>query len=301
MANFGTIVSNIGQFVPDLSEIVIKQRVNYRYQQIMKLRDWEYLKDNITTGTSMIVSTGSSCKVSYQGTSIISRDQSGTSFYAHHVGWWMRFGAEPQPYEISAVTDTSRLTIKSPYSGNSNGLTGTSFTLFKAIYRTAVSMSHIYSIVYQSPLEEISQSRLLRMDPEMTSTGEPTMYCVVERSRHQGRVKYQLWPTASSAPYNIRVYYKKLVADLSASTEVPLCSTELLEAWALYDCYKLAIIKNPNYGKLLTVQAQELGAIRAEEIDSDLETTSLPDKVLDSAGATIMNDDYALDHDTEGW
>ena len=299
--DFRNIVDNISQFVPDLSVILIKQRVNRRYQQILKLRDWEYLNDNTTTGTSWSISTGTSCKISYGSTSLISRDQSGCSFYSHHAGWWIRFGSEPQPYEVSSVSGTSRLTLLTPYTGTSVGLSGSSFTLFKATYRTGVSCSEIKGITYKSRLKEKSQTELARLDPEYTDTGEPIYYAITEQSRHQGRVKFRLYPITDSTSYVLKIYYKKLLSDLSSDTDIPVCSPELLESWALYDCYKMAAIKNPVYMQLMREQKEELRAILHEEIENDLGTTSLPSKIRDATSAGYINDDYHLDHDTEPW
>ena len=299
--DFGTIVGNISQFVPDLSTIVIKQRVNYRYQQILKIRDWEYLNDNTTTSTSWPIYTGSSCKVGYGKTAVLSRDQSGCSFRAHHAGWWIRFGSEAQTYEVGSVSGTSRLILSTPYTGTSTGLSGSSFTLFKAIYTSSVSISDIRSMVYKSEIRQKSLVELNRLDPEHSDTGEPYYFSIIEQNRYQGRLKWRFYPITDSTPYTIKIYFQKLVSDLSADSDVPLCSPELLETWALYDCYKIATIKNPVYLQLMRVQSEDLRSHLHEEIENDLRTASLPSKVHDTMSSLVLNDDFNLDHDTEEW
>ncbi len=300
--DFRTIALSLKQFVPELSLPVIRLRINQRYQQIMRFRDWEYLNASITTGTSTIVSTSTSCKVGYGATLVVQRDQSGTSFRANHASWWIRFGTEAQPYEVTSVTDTSRLVLSAPYSGTTTGLSaGTSFTLFKPDYVSGVSMSRINSIVYKSRMKETSLGNLNKIDPEMTSTGEPTHWAVVSQSRNRGRIRFRLWPTASDTPYGIKIYYQKKVDDLSADTDIPLCSPELLEAWALYDCYKMGITKNPLYAKLLGEQKAETREILHDEVQADLNIATLPHKVRDATTGTYINDDFAYDHDVEEW
>lgn len=173
--------------------------------------------------------------------------------------------------------------------------------MFKPTYQTSVSMAKIYSIVHDTELKEKSLAQINRIDPERTSTGTPECYAIVEQNRHSGRIKFQLWPIADSSSHPLRIYYQKLLSDLSADSDVPACSSQLLEAWALYDCYKIAAIENPVYLQLADRQKMEIREILHEEVQADLQISSLPHKVRDELVGDVINDVYALDHDTEDW
>jgi hypothetical protein len=173
--------------------------------------------------------------------------------------------------------------------------------MFKPQYTSAVSMDKIYSIVHDTQRKEKSLAELNRIDPERTSTGTPECYAIVEQNKYTGRIKYQLWPIADSQGHSLRIYYKKLVADMSADAAIPLCSPQLLEAWALEDCYRIAAIDNPVYLQLARDQHMLVREHLHEEVQIDLQHTSLPDSVRDVMEGPYINDDYRLDHDTEPW
>ncbi len=300
--DYRTLTLNIQAFVPDLSVIVIKQRVNMRYQQIVKMRDWEYLKDNLMLGTGYYRNTGTSVTTSYGATGITQAAAgSGNTWTSSQIGWWLRFGSEPQAYEVSAVNGVAGTTmsLKTGYSGNTVGLTGSSYTLFKNQYEVGANVGEILSIVYDQPIREVPLSWMNRVDPERTSTGQPKKYSVVERDKYRGVVTIQFWPATASSPYGIRVYYKRTINDLSANTDEPVCSPELLEAWALYDCYKIATVKNPNYSKLARDQMVDVRTLLAIEIESDLDSASLPDRIKDVVRGSYVDDVYGLDHDVD--
>ena len=296
--DYRTIALNIKEHVPDLSVIVIKQRINQRYQQIVKLRQWEYLKDDVLMSIPYSLNSGTSISTSYGATGVTASSGS-PDFLSSHVGWWIRFGSEPQPYEVASVDSTTTVTLASNYSGTSVGLSGSSFTLFKAIHTTGVSVAEILGMVYDQPIRECSLAWLNSYDPERISTGQPERYAIVEQNRYRGRVKFQFWPVCDSTPYGVRVYYKQLVSNLSSDTDNPVCSPELLETWAIHDCYKIAAIKNPIYLQLAKEQWRSVRHHLSIEIENDLETATLPDKIRDLSAGRGINDDYRLDHDVD--
>ena len=298
--NFKQLALNIQQFVPDLSVVVIKQRINQRYQQILRYRDWEFLNDEITFGTEPYVSSGTSATIAYGSKMVRISTTSGVSFSPSKIGWYIRFGSEYQPYEITGCTGGPTSTtaqLGSAYASTASDQTGVSFTLFKSRYVISTSAGNLSAIVYQDRLAEVSLQWIDQTDPDRSSTGTPERYAIVEQNKARGYVTIELWPPTDSDSHNLRARFRKIASDLSADSDEPLCAPELLEAWALYDCYKIATIKNPNYRILLAEQKQELRDILHEEVQRDLNQSSLPTKVRDTMSARFVNDDFALDHD----
>ena len=75
----------------------------------------------------------------------------------------------------------------------------------------------------------------------------------------------------------------------------------MLEAGALWDCYRLAfaITQNPVYVGLARDARADYERLVRDTMIEDVETTSLPDTVRDVMAPTFIDDNYALSHDVD--
>ena len=82
-------------------------------------------------------------------------------------------------------------------------------------------IAEITSIVYQSELKEVSEKYLNELDPERDSTGSPQFWRVFSKSSALGVVSFEIWPIPDQ-DYVVTIFYKKLIAELSAGTTTPV-------------------------------------------------------------------------------
>lgn len=282
-----------------LSMPVVKQRINVRYKQILGAEDWEFLKDRTTVKLEgdYASTTGITVALTHDSTAVTG---TGTTFTNYAVGDFIRFGSEYQPYEIATITDATHIVLATAYGGASSA--SSSFTVFRTYYTpTVADVGEIVSVVYQSRLTEVSENYLNSLDPERTSTGSPTHYRITSKTKGDGLVTFEVWPVPDQ-DYVLTVHYKKYVADLSADTDEPVFRAELIEAGALWDCYRLVftITQNPAFIGLARDAKMDYANLLRDAIIEDMGTTSMPRRVRDVMGSTSWNDEFRLSHDVEG-
>jgi len=290
---------NIREFCPLLSIPVIKQRINVRYKQILAAEKWSFLFDSTVVRlyaqhTSV---TGETVAVYQTGTSV---EGTGTTFASGHVGWYMRFGDDPQEYIISTIVDATGLTIESDYANADT--TQSAYTLSKRVHSPAVgNVNEIIDVVYKTRLVERSQEFLNNLDPERTSTGEPVYWSNVSKTTAvEGIVSFEVWPVPSS-DYAVTVYYRKTISDLTEDTDSPVFRTEILEAGTLFDCYRLsyAVTQNPAFIGLARDAKTDYEVELRRMILEDMDTQSLPRRVKNVFGVSSFDDNFTLDHDVD--
>lgn len=292
---------NIKQFVPDLSIPVIKQRINIRYKQILAAENWEFLNDSTTVTLKGIHSSlsGETIAISQAGTTITG---TGTTFTEASVGYKFRIGSESQPYIIRYIASDTSLDFETAYGGTTQ--TAGAYSYFKNVYTPTVGdVGEIRSIVYQSPLKEVSLEHLNKIDPERNSTGEPKYWRNASKtSAADGIVSFEIWPVADQ-DYVVTVFYKKAISDLSADTDSPIFRHEVLEAGALWDCYRLvfAITQNPAYIGLARDARTDFADLTRDMFREDIETSSISHAIRDVTAPIGIDNNYWIDHDTESW
>lgn len=299
--NFRLMALNIRQFVPMLSIPVIQQRINVRYQQILGAEDWVFLNEStvIRIVEKASNSSSESCAVTQGSTTVTG---SGTS-WSGIAGYLFRIGTESQPYVISSVDSTTQLLLETEYA--LDDASAQDFSYWPQSYSPAVdNVTEVKSVVYQSGLREVTKEFLNQMDPERESTGPPTYWSVFSKTTALGIVSIEIWP-AGDTDYAVTVFYKKMVSDLSESTDIPVFRSEVLEAGALWDCYRQAfgVTQNPAFIGLARDAQTEFQGLQRQMIIEDLNTSSLPRRVRDhteSSGPWDSNQ-FGLDHDTGVW
>lgn len=298
--NLRLMALNIKEFVPVLSMPVIKQRINVRYKQVLGAEDWEFIKDRTIVkleGDYASTSTVDTVALTHDSAAVVG---TGTTFTNFTAGDFVRFGSESQPYRISTITNATNMTLVTAYGGASSATA--SYKVFRTYYTPSVNnVGDITSIVYQNRLHEASENYLNALDPERTSTGSPTHYRIVSKSKGDGLVTFEIWPIPDT-DYVVTVHYKKYVADLTADTDEPVFRPELIEAGTLWDCYRLVftITQNPAYIGLARDAKTDYANLLRDAIIEDIGTTSMPRRVRDVTSGVGFNDDFILSHDVEG-
>jgi hypothetical protein len=214
-----------------------------------------------------------------------------------------RVGDDAQPYVVSSVDSTTQITLETAYGQDSS--TGEDFEYWPRYYSPAVGdVGEVLSVVYQSPLIEVSKDWINAHDPEWDSTGKPTHYSVWQTTKQGGTIYFEVWPVPDS-DYNVTVYYKKTVSNLSADTDEPLCRPEVVEAGTLVDCYQLVygVTQNPAFIGLARDARQDYANVYRQMLLEDLSSSSLPRRVrvADVSVGPYWSNEFYVDHDTEGW
>jgi len=296
--NLKLIALNIKQFCPGLSIPVIKQRINVRYKQILEQEDWLFLNDSemVTLPERTSNASTESCDVTF-GSATVSG--TGTSWTSDLVGKLFRVGDDAQFYRVSAVGSTTSLTLERAYAQDTS--TGEDFEYWNEKYTPASSdVSKITSVVYQTELVEKPQDYFQRLDPERTSEGSPVYWSVVDKASEGGLSTFDIWPVPDDN-YGVRVYYKKVVDELSSNSDEPIFNSALLESAALWDCYRLSfgLTQNPAYMGLARDAQVEYQRMLRDTIIQDLNNTSLPSKVRDYSDQSSVqfNNVFTLNRD----
>jgi len=294
---------NIREFVPTLSIPVIKQRINVRYKQIIAAEKWEFLNDSTTVRLRGIHSLGSSVQTVEVNQAEVSVSGTGTTFSSDNIGWKFRFSSEAQPYIIATTPSGVSLTLETAYGGTTlTAGTSVAFEMFKNIYSPDVGdVNEIQNIVYQQPLVEKSREFIDQLDPERSSVGAPKYWINHSKTTAvDGLVSFEIWPL-SDKDYVVTVNYKKVIDSLSADSDEPVFRSELLEAGALWDCFRLSFAKtqNPAYIGLARDAKMDFENLARQMVIEDMQTASLPQTVRDVTTSIPFDDGYSTSHDTD--
>ena len=267
----------------------------------MGAEDWEFLKDSTTVnlkGIFACADSGDTVAVTNASANVIG---TGTTFTGHTIGDYIRFASESQPYIIGTISNATGLTLETIYGGTTD--TSTTYRIGRRIYTPSVSdVAEIVSIVYQNRLHEASETFLNSIDPERTSTGSPKYYRIFSKSKSDGIVTFEIWPTPNQ-DYVVTVFYKKLVSDLTADTDEPVFRPELVEAGALWDSYRMAfaITQNPAWIGLARDAKVDYANLLRDTILEDIQTTSMSRRTKDVMTTHEYDDNFRTSHDTEPW
>uniref|UniRef100_A0A6M3L282 Uncharacterized protein n=1 Tax=viral metagenome TaxID=1070528 RepID=A0A6M3L282_9ZZZZ len=295
---FIQICRNIQELVPEVSILVIKQRVKIRYQQILKMREWEFLRKTTLVATAAEYETGTLSILS--GT--ITATGSGTTFTSAMAGRSLIIGTtQTQPYTISSVDSITNLTLDQSFASATDS-SGDSFSIKALRYTPAVNdIARIESIIYdEMPLIEKPIGYFDSIDPDRTTTGDPVYYTIVGKSAMSGTITFEIHPVPD-AEYVLKIVYYRKVSDTIVDSDTLIVDAELLEAGALWDCYRIFSAKNPAYIGLARDARGDYQSSIALAIEQDLEQSSLPSRVKDVSemGSSLLSDVFQLDHDTE--
>lgn len=297
--DFRKMKLNLKKFCPDLSMPVIAERINSRYQDIIRREDWEFLRDSLTLRLYEVVENASteSCAVTQGSATVTGTATTWTDDGLIDAGWMFRVASGKQPYIVSSVGSNTSITLEAAYAEDT--ATGQDFTVAKTVYSIS-NANELLGILYDQPLKEKPQSYLDSIDPQRDSTGEPQYYSVFSKSKATGVITFEVWPIPDS-DYTVTVKFKKTVSDLSNDTDEPVFDAYVVEAGALWDCYRMsfAITQNPAMiGMARDARQDYEAAIRQMTLD-DLRTASLRTRVLDVSEGRAWDNNFYTKHDVD--
>lgn len=291
---------NIRAFCPELSVPVIKQRINARYQQIIGLEDWNFLNESTTVRLYGVTNNSAAQSVAViQGSPIVTGTLTTWDSEDIDTGWFFRVGTDAQPYIILTQDSDTQVTLETNYGKTAVPVGG--FSYWKGVYSPAVAnVGKIISIVHDHALPEKSQEYLNSIDPERSSEGSPTYWRAYSKTTSLGIVSFEIWPIPD-ADYVVTVFYKKIISELSTNTDVPIFRSEVLEAGALWDCYRMsfAITQNPAYIGMARDAKVDYDRLLRELIIEDLNLSSLPERVRDVSGGHTWDNNFWTKHDVD--
>ena len=183
-----------------------------------------------------------------------------------------------------------------------NSFVGVALPTGTSLCTPAADCTEVISVTTDSVITEKPLDYINKLDPERTSTGSPRHWTVYSKSSAvDGIVTLEIWPLADQA-YVLGVHYVKTVSDLAQDTDTPLFRPEVLEAGALWDCYRLAfaITKNTAYIGLARDAKQDFESEVRRMVLEDIQTTSMPRTVKDVMGVLDFDDNFRASHDV-GW
>jgi len=297
--NFRKMKLNLKKFCPDLSVPVIAERINDRYQDIIRKEDWEFLRDSLTLRLYEQVTNASteSCAVTQGSTTVTGSSTTWSDDDLIDTGWMFRVGSNKQPYIVSSVTDNTTIVLEAAYA--EDDATSQDFTAQKTMYSIS-NANEILRIKHDNDVTEVSRLYLDRIDPQRDSTGEPQHYAVFSKSKATGVITFEIWPIPDS-DYTVTVEFKKTVSDLSSDDDEPVFDSQVLEAGALWDCYRLTyvITQNPAFVGLARDARKDYNDAIRDLVLEDLRTASLPRRVLDVSEPRVWDNNYWTRHDVD--
>lgn len=227
------------------------QMIRNRLRSLVAGRNWssmraetQLLPDNAKSGGTLSVTRGSASVV---GT--------GTSFASTDVGRQLMAGLQSPVYTISAVTDSTHLTLDQVYGGTTNA--SMNYQILDAYAYLPADFKQFVSVVDPTNAWQlrywVQQEQLNSWDPQRTSAGTPWVLADLGIKSATAQPMFELWPyTTSARVYSVR--YFKILPDLNLPTdEVPrLVRGDVLVKGAMIDvCRWPGTRANPNllFGK----------------------------------------------------
>lgn len=279
---FDSMYRGLRNWSPNLPIFLAKQMIRDRYRDAAERRQWSSLRAeaefilNAAKEGGTVAVTRSSATVT--GT--------GTNFQSADVGRQFMVGSRAPVYSISAVANTTSMTIDRVY-GDVTNATAT-YRILDAYVTCPADFRHF--IVVYDPRQNwrlrhyVTQDDISRLDPARTSAGTP--WALIDRrfstlTATLGRATYELWPYTTNER-NYPFYYEKEVTDLVDDDDTPDIPIrgDVLVRGALADLVRWPGTRdnpNPMYDPKNTSwqQEYEVKIAELERTDEDLYMTWL--------------------------
>lgn len=205
-------------YVPALPITLAQQIIRDRYRRILRRRSWSAFRGQgqFLLGGQKVDGTVS---VTFNSTSVVG---TGTSFASSDVGRQFKAGTGSPVYTITAVADTTHLTLDEVF-GSTTNATAT-YTIFDG-YVTAPS-DFLSFITVRDPLLAwrlrfwISQAELDAWDPQRTFFGNPYVLADLQYTSGAQTPMFEAWPYNASQRV-LYYHYNKQGADLVNDTDTP--------------------------------------------------------------------------------
>lgn len=197
----------------------VKFFINAALQRITRRQEWWFLKREKEIYTLADEEAGTACvtngNVAVGGT--------GTAWTAAEgviAGSLVRFGSDNEVYEINSVASSTRFDLKSAYRGTT--ATGAAASAWQQHYDLGSDIHTILNVrdmTTPQDLDFITSREADGWDPGYDQAGPPTHFTLHVRPSNNNQ-QIGLYPRADSVR-QLRVRYKKRVADMSSTTSTP--------------------------------------------------------------------------------
>ncbi len=274
-------------FASELNAIQCGMRLNRSYQHLLDANPWSFLK-----GESLIVTvaphTTGTVTVT-QGSATVSG--AGTLWTAAMAGRFFRTQDSFTFYKVSSVDAALQtLTLESTYALATAALQP--YTLFQYQYAKPADCKDILGIRYDSNLGERTKAWIDTLEPDRNSTGQPQYWI------NFNDTTLELWPVPD-AIYKLRVWYNKLVPDMSAESDVCVLPERVVVAHAVLASYR-QLASRPEgaaYLQLVKPARDEFTEAWTYALEQDMRRASLPTQVLEAGIDFPLSNEYVMKHD----
>ena len=202
---------------------LIERWLNQAQQEIWSRHDWPWAMEREIVRT-VADKTAGTVTVTSASTAVAGAS---TSFAAADVGKYIQFSGSNDWYRITAVADSTNLTIESAYNDTSDLSAGT-YTIRQFFYSVSSSVEKVLDIRQMQSPRKLTLIHYRDFDtqvPHVVSTGKAEAY-VLFGYDSSDNWRFSPYPSPDSA-YNLEVRFKKKSTDLSADGDV----SEIPEKW----------------------------------------------------------------------
>lgn len=259
---------------PELNPLQCGLRLNRSYQRLLDMHMWSFIKREALFSTVAIYNTGTVTTTS--GSTTVTGN--GTAFTAAMANRFIKVDGQPEFYKISTVdVGLQTLTLEAAVGV---GATTAGYNIFQHQYSKPTSCKYIINVRRQLSLGERTKEWLDGYDPDRDGTGEPIYYANFDDDT------LELYPVPDSV-YTLRVGYILAVADMSAETDVPILSEQLIITHATKQLYRQLAAnaeKAQHYLQLYQVAKDDFAELWKAEFEKDLKRQSIPSCVADNLG-----------------
>jgi len=147
-------------------------------------------------------------------------------------------------FEISAYASGTSITLQD-WTG-AVVAAGETYEIFKTVYAVSSSFGEVWDVAYKTKLPKKSQSYFNRVDPSRTSTGADPVFWAFAGLSSTGVLQIEIYPIPTGV-VPLRVYGKQKITTLGVS-DTALLPEDLIEAFALIDCYRIKDTIQPGQG-----------------------------------------------------
>jgi hypothetical protein len=245
-----TMINNLRGFLGGaLNDNLINAAINRAYDGLLRKRTWSQALAHAPLNTLAPHSNGT-VAVDAGSTSVTGAN---TAWTASFQNAFIRFASEDNYYEIANVANATAITLSTSYAGAANLAANSTYQIFKHIYTVPSDARQVLTVQYTSFLQQTSQYRINRANPDRDVTGEPSGWAPAGVDAN-GVLRIEVHPVPG-AEYNLIVHYAKPRVTTLTANQTPLLPEPLVEAVALLWCYRMLASKSPEWIELSRDQA----------------------------------------------
>lgn len=314
MSTFGNMLSDLNLLgMANLLSQDFGALLNKCQREEIEAYPWSFLFKTIPFNAQPPIQAGL-VSVAAGGTTVTG--SSGAFFSAQEIGWWIWLGPTLTiPYVITAVPNSSTLTISIPYGGNPLGptlpsLVNSGYTI-QPLYYDVSPLQTVFRIRQIDDLIETSQAELNVLDPSRIATGgAPSLRWAnapfdtpganSTSATVQNRFMVELWPRPTSAlPYIADGKIGPI--DMVNPGDLPMIPATVLEAKAMmYACRAVfASSGNPKWATLSEAYRQDY-MLELEKVKQEDTKRITPKGITSWGGRRLFDASVDVTHDLSG-